>query len=67
MLHGDALKSNVKEFLERRNEFIGRLYRPADYSVWKPHDTYTQYQWAALTLGLEPVRLQTNGTDLTSD
>ena len=53
-LHSDALKINVNEFLECRDEFIGLLYRAADYSVWGLRDTYTQYQWAALTLGLEP-------------
>ena len=53
-LHGEALKINVNEFLECRDEFIGLLYRAADYSVWRLRDTYTQYLWAALTLGLEP-------------
>ena len=53
-LHGAALRLNIDEFLKRRDEFIGTLYRAADYSLWKLRDTYTQYQWAALTLGLEP-------------
>ena len=53
-LHGEALKINVNEFLECRDEFIGLLYRAADYSVWRLRDTYTQYQWSALILGLEP-------------
>ena len=52
-LHGVALGLNFNKFLERGDEFIGPIYRAADYSVWK-RDTYTLYQWAALTLGLEP-------------
>jgi hypothetical protein len=54
MLHDAALRSNFGEFLERRDEFIGLLYRAADYSVHKQLDTFTQYEWGALTLGLEP-------------
>ena len=50
----EALKLDVNEFLERHDEFIGPLYRAADYSMWKLRDTYTQYLWAALILGLEP-------------
>ena len=53
-LHGDALRSNVDDFLERRHEFIGFLYWGADYSNWKRHETFTECEWAALTLGLEP-------------
>ena len=53
-LFNAARTLNVNEFLRRGPELIGPLYRAADYSMWKWSDTFTQYQWAALTLGLEP-------------